>query len=527
MALPHDDAWAGDPHRWMIALAATLASVIQVIDTSIVNVAIPHMMGELGASLDEIAWVSTGYIVAAVIVMPMSGWLAAYFGRKRYFAASILIFTVASFFCGASHTLGTLILWRLVQGVGGGALLTTSQAIIYEAFPRREIGMAMAVFGLGVMVGPTLGPTLGGWLTDAYSWPWIFYINLPVGAAAAAMVLAYVHDAEHHVKATTVDWLGIGLLILAIGSLQYLLEHGQGEGWFESGLITGLAVVSGTAMALLVWRELTIAEPIIDFKVLRHREMWVGTTIGIFMGVALFGSVFVLPIYLQSMLRMSAWQTGMVILPGAMATAFSMALSGRLVNRFDARLLIVAGISLFGVAMWQLSRMTAQTGADDFFWPLIVRGIGLGLMFVPLTNLTLQGLARTEIAAGTALSSFSRQIGGSLGIAALATLLTHHTRQAKAVLAEHVTLFDGASLERLGGLARGFQGRGMDAASAQQLAYTVLDRQLTAQASVIAFGKVFLASGAILVATLPLLLVVSAARPRPAGAGAPAMVHAE
>jgi DHA2 family multidrug resistance protein len=516
----------GDPHKWLIALAATLASMMQVIDASIVNVAIPHMMGELGASIDEIAWVSTGYIVASVIVMPMTGWLAAFFGRKRYFAGSIILFTVASFFCGASHTLETLILWRLVQGVGGGALLTTSQAIIYEAFPRREIGMAMAVFGMGVMVGPTLGPTLGGWLTDAYSWPWIFYINLPIGVMAAAMVIAYVHDAAHHVKATSIDFLGIALLITAIGSLQYVLEHGQGEGWFESSTILTLSVVTAVAAVLLVWRELTVDEPVIDFRVLRHREMAVGTTIGVFMGVALFGSVFVLPIYLQGMLRMTAWQTGMVILPGALATAFSMAVIGRLANRFDPRLIIMTGISLFAFAMWRMSQMTAQTGAHDFFWPLLLRGLGLGMMFVPLTNLTLSGLDRLEIGAGTALSTFSRQIGGSLGIAALATMLTHYTQQAKAVLAEHVTAYDAASVERVATLARGFAARGADALAARQLAYLTIDRQLAAQASIIAFGKVFLLSGAVLLATLPLLFIVKRSA-APAGGGGAPVVHAE
>ncbi len=514
----------GDPHKWLIALAATLASVLQVIDTSIVNVAIPHMMGELGASLDEIAWVTTGYIVASVIIMPMTGWLAAFFGRKRYFAGSIILFTAASVLCGASTSLQGLILWRIVQGIGGGALITTSQAIIYEAFPKREIGMAMAVFGMGVMVGPTLGPTLGGWLTDAYSWPWIFYVNIPFGVLAAVMVIAYVHDSPLHVKAKEIDFLGIGLLIVAIGALQYVLEHGQGEGWFDSPTIATLAAMTAVASILLVWRELTVDEPVIDFRVLRHREMWVGTIIGVFMGVALFGSVFVLPIYLQGFLRMSAWQTGMVILPGALATAVSMALAGKLATRFDARMLIALGIGLFAGAMWFMSRMTAQSGAGDFLWPLLFRGLGLGLMFVPLTNLTLSSLERREIGAGAALSSFSRQIGGSLGIAALATMLTHYTQQAKAVLAEHVTAYDPASLERVGTLTRGFMGRGADALAAQQLAYSTIDRQLAAQASVIAFGKVFLLSGLILLATMPLLLIVKRATP-PSGEGA--VVHGE
>jgi DHA2 family multidrug resistance protein len=420
--------------------------------------------------------------------------------------------------------LGALIFWRLVQGIGGGALITTSQAILYEVFPTEEIGTAMALFGLGVMVGPTLGPTLGGWLTDSYSWPWIFYINIPIGLGAAAMVIGYVRDSAHQVKAKTIDYLGVVLLALSVGALQYLLEHGQREDWFDSPLIVTLTAIAVIGGAVLVWRELTIDEPVIDFRILRHREMTVGTIIGIFFGVGLFGSVFVLPIFLQGMLRMTAWQTGMVILPGAIASAVSMGVVGRLVNRIDARVFIFAGTSLFFASMWQLAHITAEAGAHDFFWPLIWRGLGLGMMFVPLTNITLADLAPREIPAGAALSNFFRQLGGSLGIAAMATLLTHYTQQARAVLAEHVTAYDAVSLERLGMLTRGFVSRGADPATARQLALGVIDRQVMGQANVIAFGKVYLLSGAILLATLPLLLLVR--KTKPAGAGT-ATVHAE
>jgi DHA2 family multidrug resistance protein len=515
---------SGDAHKWLIALATVLASMMQVIDASIVNVAIPHMMGELGASIDEIAWVSTGYILASVIVMPLTGWLSAYFGRKRYFAASIIIFTAASFFCGASGSLGALIFWRIVQGIGGGALITTSQAILYEVFPPEEIGTAMALFGLGVMVGPTLGPTLGGWLTDRYSWPWIFYMNIPIGIAAAAMVVAYVRDSAHQIKSRTIDYMGVAMLAMSVGSLQYLLEHGQREDWFDSPLIVTLTAIAVIGGMLLVWRELVIDEPVIDFRILRHREMTVGTVIGIFFGVGLFGSVFVLPIFLQGMLHMTAWQTGMVILPGAIASAISMGIVGRLVNRVDARLFIFAGTTLFFLSMWQLAHITAESGAHDFYWPLIWRGLGLGMMFVPLTNITLADLAPREIAAGAALSNFFRQLGGSLGIAAMATLLTHYTQQARSVLTEHVTGYDAVSLERLGMLTRGFMGRGADAATARQLALRVIDRQVLGQANVIAFSKVYLLSGAILLATLPLLLLVRKTKPSGGGAGA---VHSE
>ncbi len=510
----------------MIAIAVVLASMMQVIDSSIVNVAIPHMMGELGASLDEIAWVSTGYIVASVIVMPMTGWLAAFFGRKRYFAGSIILFTIASFFCGASSTLGTLVFWRIVQGIGGGALITTSQAILFEVFPPEEIGTAMALFGMGVMVGPTLGPTLGGWLTDSYSWPWIFYINLPIGVLAAAMVISFVHDAAHHVRAKSIDFIGIGLLIVTVGALQYLIEHGQGEDWFDSRLITMLAVVSVAAGVSLVWRELVVDEPVIDFRVLRHRDMAIGTVIGVFFGLGLYGSVFVLPVFLQGMLQMTAWQTGMVILPGALATAFSMGIVGRLSNKVADRPMIIIGMLLFALAMWQLSKITSASGAHDFFWPLIWRGLGLGMMFVPLTNLTLANLETKDIGAGSALSNFARQLGGSLGIAAIATMLTRYTAQAKAVLAEHVTAYDPESLARVGLLVRGFVARGTDPATAQRLAYGAIDRQLAGQASVIAFGKVYLLSGAVLLAMLPLLFLARGRKLTGIKSAAP-MVHAE
>src|SRR5437763_12643627 len=267
----------GEPHKYLIAFAVVLAALMQVIDSSIVNVALPDMMGNLGASLDEVAWVSTGYILASVIVIPMTGWLGDFFGRKRYFVGSIILFTVTSFLCGASHSLSSLVFWRIVQGLGGGALMTVSQAVLFESFPRREAGMAMALFGLGVMVGPTIGATLGGCLTDNYGWPWIFYVNLPVGVLAALMIIAYVHDPEHQQRPPSIDYIGIALLAMSVGSLQYLLEYGQREDWFDSRLMTTLAITSAIAGVGLIWRELTAEHPVIDFRVLHHRHRWGGT----------------------------------------------------------------------------------------------------------------------------------------------------------------------------------------------------------------------------------------------------------
>jgi len=498
----------GAPHKYLIAFAVVLAALMQVIDSSIVNVALPDMMGNLGASLDEIAWVSTGYILASVIIIPLTGWLGDFFGRKRYFVGSIILFTVTSFLCGASGSLSSLVFWRIVQGLGGGALMTVSQAVLFESFPRREAGMAMALFGLGVMVGPTIGPTLGGWLTDNYGWPWIFYVNLPVGVLASIMIIAYVHDPAHQKKPPSVDYIGIALLAMSVGCLQYLLEYGEREDWFQSSTMTTLAVVSAVTGVALLWRELTTDHPVIDFRVLRHRQMWVGTLLGVVMGVGLYASVFTLPVFLQGNLRMTAQQTGIVLLPGALATAMSMAVVGRLTNRFDPRILITIGALLFAGAMIRLSRITGESGSGDFFAALIMRGVGLGMMFVPLTTVTLAELDHRELAQGTGLYNFFRQLGGSLGIAAIATMLSHYTAQFRAILAEHISYGDPTTMSRVDMLTRGLMSRGADAWTARARALEILDRELMGQASVVAYSRIYVLSAALILGLIPLLLLV-------------------
>jgi MFS transporter, DHA2 family, multidrug resistance protein len=516
LSAPPDE---GAEHKYLIAFAVVLAALMQVIDSSIVNVALPDMMGNLGASLDEIAWVSTGYILASVIIIPLTGWLGEFFGRKRYFVGSIVIFTVASFLCGASHSLAALVFWRIIQGLGGGALMTVSQAVLFESFPRREAGTAMALFGLGVMVGPTIGPTLGGWLTDNYGWPWIFYVNIPVGILAAAMITGYVHDPEYQKRPPSVDYIGIALLAVSVGSLQYLLEYGQREDWFDSRAMVTLAVTTVLTGVFLVWREMTAEHPVIDFRVLRHRQMWVGTLLGVVMGVGLFASVFTLPVFLQGNLRMTAQQTGIVLLPGALATAVSMAVVGKLTNRIDPRILITTGALLFAEAMFKLSRITGESGRNDFFWALIFRGVGLGMMFVPLTTITLAELDVRELAQGTGLYNFFRQLGGSLGIAAIATLLSHYTAQFRAILAEHIAMGDPGTLARLDMMTRAMIGRGADAWTARQRALALMDGQLMSQASVIAYSRIYVLSAVLILALIPLLLLVRQTR------GAAGMQH--
>src|SRR5690242_6902106 len=469
MAVPQDRY----KYKYLIAITVSIASVLELLDTSIVNVAIPHMMGNLGATLDEIAWVSTGYIVANVIILPITGWLSAYFGRRRYFAGSIAIFVVSSFFCGNAHSLAALVFWRIIQGLGGGALLSTSQAILYEEFPREEYGTGMAIFGVGVMVGPTLGPTLGGWITDNYNWPWIFYINVPLGIIAAILTMTYVHDAEHQERADRVDYLGIGLLALCVGSLQWMLERGERYDWWESRSVAMLAVTAAVSGIALIWHELTTDEPVINFRILKSRQLTAGVSMGLLLGFALYGSVFILPVFLQGLLQMTAWQTGKIILPGAIASAITMAVVGRNAMRLDARYTVVAGAILFFLSMLKLSHLTSASGAQDLFWPLVLRGVGLGLIFVPLTNATMADLKLKDLAQGTGMFNLMRQLGGSLGIAVMATLLARFMAAEKAVLVEHVGSNDPETLSRISMITRGLISRGINPMIAQQQALEI------------------------------------------------------
>jgi DHA2 family multidrug resistance protein len=496
-----------DPYanRYIIAITVTMATVMELLDTSIVNVAIPHMMGNLGATLDQIAWVSTGYIVANVIVLPITGWLSSLFGRRRYFAGSIALFTIASFFCGNAHNLAELVAFRILQGIGGGALLSTAQSVLYEVFPPQEYGTAMAIFGMGVMVGPTLGPTLGGWITDTFSWPWIFYINIRFGILAFLLTLTYLRDSRHAIKVQRVDYIGLLLLITGIGALQMLLERGERLDWFSSREIVVLTIVSGLSLATLVWHELRTDHPVIDFHIMKSRQLAAGVIFGGVLGLCLYATVFVLPVYLQVLLGYTANQTGMVILPGALASAFTMAIFGRLRGRFDGRISVVAGVAIFMVAMWQLAHFTTQSGHSDFVVPLILRGIGLGLIFVPLTNLALADLPMALIPAGTGLFNLFRQLGGSLGIAASATLLDRFQAMNRTMLAENVTRYNEVAREHLATLTAAMVARGAAPGVAESQALAILQREVQGQALMLSFERLFLLFGWGFALALPLL----------------------
>jgi DHA2 family multidrug resistance protein len=493
--------------RWIILAAVMLGTLLQVIDSSIVNVAMPQMMGNLGVTLDQIAWVSTGYIIANVIVLPLTGWLSSTFGRKRYLATSIVIFTVASFFCGTSRTLNTLIFFRIIQGAGGAALLSTAQATMMEIFPPQQLGMVQAIYGVGVMVGPTVGPTLGGWITDNYSWPWIFFINLPVGILATILVIMFLHDSKHKRAAAGVDFVGIGLLAMGLGAMQIVLEKGNREGWFDSSMITTLATVSAIALVVFVLWELYTPYPAVNLRILKDRGFAAGTIFATVLGFGLYGGTFVLPIFLQQMRFYTAQQTGWMLLPGALATAIAMPIVGRMVSHFSARNLVAIGAVAFGVSMLMLSNITMDTGPEHMFWPLVLRGAAMGFLFVPLTLATLMGLRGKDMADGTGLYNVSRQIGGSIGIACLSTFLAHRTAMHRSVLVERINPYSIAALQRINEFQAYFQSKGASLAVAHRQALSIVDQSVQGQAAILAFEDVFRVAAIVMIVAIPLLLL--------------------
>lgn len=506
--------------RWIVLAAVMLGTLLEVLDTSIVNVAIPDMMGNLGATLTQISWVSTGYIIANVIVLPLTGWLSAHFGRKRYLAGSMILFTAASVLCGTSRSLHELVFFRILQGAGGAALLSTAQATLMEIFPPKQLGMVQAIFGIGVLVGPTVGPTLGGWITDNYSWPWIFFINVPIGILATILTLGFVKDSQHQKRGRTVDVVGIGFLAIGIGCLQTMLEEGNSEGWFDSTLIVRLAFFAALGLLLFIWWELRVEHPAVNLRVLKNRGLAAGTVFAAVLGFGLYGGVFILPVFLQNIRHFTAAQTGWILFPGGMTTGLMMPIIGRLSSRYSNRNLTAIGAFIFVVSMFALAGMTINTGTKDLFWPLVLRGAGMGFLWVPLTLATLSGLKPQEMAEGTGLFNLSRQIGGSAGIAFLTTFLDHRTAFHRNILSEHVTVYSMPTLDRLHELVAGFLSKGAPLEIARQQALAVINGILHAQASILAFDDAFIVIGAAFLLAMPLLLLFKNTRPGDAPAGA-------
>ncbi len=427
-----------------IILTAVLASLLEIVDTSIVNVAIPTMMGNLGATLEDISWVVTGYIIANAVVLPLSGWLGTRIGRRKYYVGCIGIFTFASVLCGIAPNLFTLTIFRILQGFAGGALLPTSQTLIQEQFPRERAGMGSAIYGMSIMIGPTLGPTLGGFLTDNYGWRSIFNINLPLGLIAIFMAMLYVEEPAHaqNKKVTPIDGIGLALLVVGIGSLQYVLERGQADDWFDSGAIRLCSLIAALAVPGFIWWELRVPHPIVNLRLFKDSVVRNGTLLMMSLGVMLFGLVFILPIFVGTTLHYDATQTGMLFIPGALVTAAFMPFVGAMLRKTDPKYLILFGICVVEFCLLLMTQFSSLSGERELFWALIVRGLGMAFLFVPINTVVLGQFRGEALGQVAGLMNLFRQLGGSIGIALIATLLERRNQQNYLDIVSHVSLLN-------------------------------------------------------------------------------------
>ena len=498
--------------RTIITITAIMCALLEIVDTTIVNVAVNDMKGNLGATFTEIGWVITAYAIGNVIIVPMTSWLSQQFGRRNYFAASIIIFTTCSFLCGNANGIWELVFFRFMQGVGGGALLVTSQTIITESYPLEKRGMAQAIYGLGVIIGPTLGPPLGGYIVDHFSWPYIFYINIPIGIIATILTLYFVRSPKYGEKtpAKDIDWLGIGLLAATVGSLQYVLEKGQDDDWFASSNITFFAVVAALGLFFFIWRELTYKNPIVELRVLKNVNLRTGTILSFIMGFGLYGSTFIIPLYTQATLGWTAQQAGLLMIPSAITTAFMMPMIGQLLQKgAPQKVLVSIGLGIFAVfTFWCFSIFTPDTSVDNFFWPLIVRGIGMGMLFIPITVLSLSSLKGKQIGQGAAFTGMMRQLGGSFGIALITTFMATRNMQHRSDLVSKLDVNNPAVQQRVLGMQHSFMSKGMSPDIALKSAYTSLDYAIGKQASVLSYMDVFMYLGIAFLICIPFVLLV-------------------
>jgi DHA2 family multidrug resistance protein len=501
--------------RWAITLGLMLVVTMQILDTSVTNVALPHMQGSLSAGVEEVAWVLTSYLAANAVIIPATGWLAGLLGRRRFFLICTALFTLSSFLSGIAPTLTVLVLARILQGIGGGPLIPLSQAVLWEIFPLRQRGAAMAVWGIGIMMGPIVGPTLGGWIADNWSWRWIFYINLPIGLVGFLMASAFLFDPAYLRKPRRVDWPGLVLMVIAFGCLQLFLDRGEREDWFDSGFIAALAVTAGLALAAFLVRECTVREPILDLSVFRDRNFAIGGAVILLVGLGLYSSMLLVALYSQKLLGYDAWTSGLVLAPGGLGNMISLVIAGRLVAHMDQRVLLGFGCAVNALSLYLMTAMTLGVDYWTLAWPRFLQGFGLGFVFVPLITLALGTIRKDRLGNATAAFNVLRNVGGSAGIAIATTLLSRRSQFHQTSLAGHVNIWDWETAARLQGWAAHFVAQGADAFTAERRAVAMLYRDTLAQAQVLAYNDDFWLLAILFTAILPLVPLMRRVRPEP------------
>jgi MFS transporter, DHA2 family, multidrug resistance protein len=500
------------PHHvnpWIIAIAVMFGTFMEVLDTTVVNVSLPHIAGSLSATVEEATWVLTSYLVANAIILPITGWLASRFGRKRLLITAVFWFTAASFMCGFAPNLPFLVFFRIVQGAAGGTLQPLSQAVLLESFRPEDRGKAMGFWGLGIVVAPILGPVLGGWITETYSWRWVFYINIPVGAVSIFMVSRFVFDPSYiRQEKRGIDYWGIGLLALWIGAMQVVLDKGEQEDWLASGFIKILLFITVFGLIAFLIREFTARDPVVHLSVFRNRTYTAGVILMTIVGVVLYGSLVLLPIWLQTLLGYSSYRAGIALAPRGMGSMLAMPLVGAILARFDPRRLLTIGIVIGAFTLYQFSLLDLSAGYWDFFWPQFIQGISLALLFVPLTTITMSPIPKEEMGNATSLFNLMRNLGGSFGIAAVTTLQARYQQKHINVLGAHVTPFDPAASQVLDRMRGAFSAAGSGPVESQQQALASLWGMVQRQAAMLSFVDVFRLMAIAFLFMLPLVFLM-------------------
>jgi DHA2 family multidrug resistance protein len=507
-------------NRWIVAITVMLPTLIVIVDTSVVNVSLDHIRGSLSAGIDESTWAITSYLASNAIIIPMTGWLSRLFGRKRYLIFSISLFTFSSLMCGSSWNIQSLVFFRILQGIGGGALQPISQAILLETFLPRQHGMAMAIFGVGTMFGPVIGPLLGGWITDNWSWHWIFYINIPIGIVSILMTMLFIVDPPYMERTKMkIDYWGLFFLAIGIGCLQIVLDKGQREDWFSSSFITWMSYISVSSLIMFILVEFFAENPIVNLRTFRNLSFSSGNIIVCFVYFNLFSSVVLLPIYLQTLMGYTSFLAGLVLAPGGIASMIAMPIAGKLVTKINPKAILAFGIATAAYAIHLMSQFNLQADFNTILWPRVVMTVGMGFLFIPLTTMTLSDIRKEEMGNATAIFTLLRNLGGSFGVAIAATLLARRTQFHQVHLVEHLTPFDRNFQMAIPQISQMLQHRGVIPPLQGQGSMGVIYNQLLRQASMLAFNDVYYLLSIMMMLILPLVLLMKKGKDGVSGGG--------
>jgi len=515
-----DDSQQSPPtsvNPWIVAIAVMLSTFMEVLDTTVVNVSLPHIAGSLSATIDEATWTLTSYLVSNAIILPLTGWLSNFFGRKRMLMLSVTGFTVASFLCGLAPSLPFLVVCRVIQGACGGGLQPISQAVLLESFKPEDRGKAMGFWGLGIVVAPLLGPVLGGWLTDRYSWRWVFYINVPIGLASLIMTRLFVFDPPYIRRTSArIDYWGIGMLALGIGALQVVLDKGQEKDWFGTTWIIAVTVIAVLGLGSFLVHELRASDPVVNLRVFKSRTYSTGVFLMSMLGVGLYGTTVLIPLILQTLLGYPALRAGIAMAPRGLGSFIAMPVVGLIMSKFDPRKLLIVGMTVCAFTLFQFSRLNLQAGYWDFFWPQFEMGLSLGLVFVPLTTISMSPIPKEAMGNATSLFNLVRNLGGSIGISAVNTIVLRRAQANVNILGAHVNPYNSRATEMLGALQHMFMSKGADLVTATRRANEAVFRMIGQQANMLAYNNVFRILGGLFLFLIPFIFMMH--RPQATGA---------